>query len=114
MVVACIPAFAVTNPEAVMLVADIPPFATICFPIGTVTPPFAVINSPANMVVEDTMLFADIAPDAPIVATAIAPDMFAPPTTSRDTEGTELPIPILACPPPVKYMLFVADAFVPY
>ena len=82
-------------------------------------PPLAVINSPARIVVVDAMLFADIAADALMVAvvTAVAvivADMLAFPRTSRATVGDELPMPILALPPPTKYKLFAALAFVPY
>lgn len=82
-------------------------------------PPLAVIKSPARIVVVDAMLFADIAADALMVAvvTAVAvivADMLAFPRTSRATVGDELPIPILALPPPTKYKLFAALAFVPY
>ena len=82
-------------------------------------PPLAVIKSPARIVVVDAMLFADIAADALMVAvvTAVAEivaDMLAFPRTSRATVGDELPMPILALPPPTKYKLFAALAFVPY
>jgi hypothetical protein len=114
-----IPPFVFTTPVVFMVfacipVVVIPPDATICFPSGTAMPPLAVINSPARIVVVDTMLFADIAADALIVLADIVPDMLAAPRTSRATVGDELPMPILALPPPVKYRLFAALAFVPY
>ena len=87
-------------------------------------PPLAVIKSPARIVVVDAMLFADIAADALMVAvvmavvvTAVAEivaDILAFPRISRATVGDELPMPILALPPPTKYKLFAALAFVPY
>ena len=77
-------------------------------------PPLAVIKSPARIVVVDAMLFADIAADALMVVAEIVADMLAFPRTSRATVGDELPMPILALPPPTKYKLFVALAFVPY
>jgi hypothetical protein len=113
-VFACIPLVAVINPDVEIVVAVMPPSATTCFPRGTVMPPLAVINSPARIVVVDTMLLADIAADALIVLADIVPDMLAAPRTSRATVGDELPMPILALPPPVKYRLFAALAFVPY
>ena len=39
--------------------------------------------------------------------------IFALPTTSRETVGDELPIPIRASPPPTKYRLLEAFVFVP-
>ena len=77
-------------------------------------PPLAVIKSPARIVVVDAMLFADIAADALMVVAEIVADMLAFPRTSRATVGDELPMPILALPPPTKYKLFAALAFVPY
>ena len=59
------------------------------------------------------MLFADIAPDAPMIFVKIVPDIFALPRTSRATVGIELPMPIRALPPPTKYKLFAAERFVP-
>ena len=114
MVVACIPLAAVINPDAEIVVAVMPPDATTCFPKGTVMPPLAVINSPARIVVVDAMLFADIAADALIVFADTVPDMLAAPRTSRATVGDELPIPILAVLPPIKYRLFAALVLVPY
>jgi hypothetical protein len=113
-VFACIPLVAVINPDAEIVVAVMPPSATTCFPRGTVMPPLAVINSPARIVVVDAMLFADIAADALIVFADTVPDMLAAPRTSRATVGDELPMPILALPPPIKYRLFAALALVPY
>jgi hypothetical protein len=56
------------------------------FPVGMVKPPFAVIN----------------------------PEILAEPTTSSATVGDALPIPRRDLAPPIKYMLLVALALVPY
>ena len=58
-------------------------------------------------------VLADILLFTPIVFVNIAPDIVASPTISRETVGIELPIPILALPPPTKYILLVAFKFVP-
>jgi hypothetical protein len=102
-----IPPFVFTTPVVFMVfacipVVVIPPDATICFPSGTAMPPLAVINPSACIVVEDTIVFAEIPPDAPIVVAVIVSDTLAFPTTSSETVGDELPMPILATLPPVK------------
>ena len=102
-----IPPFVFTTPVVVMVfacipVVAIPPDATICFPSGTAMPPLAVINPSACIVVEDAIVFAEIPPDAPIVVAVIVSDTLAFPTTSSETVGDELPMPILALLPPVK------------
>jgi hypothetical protein len=121
---AVMPLFAVITPEAVIVVAVMPPSAVMRLLEGTVIPAFAVIKPPAVIVVvverlfadievAAEMLFADSAVDTAIVFALIAPDMLALPTTSRDVVGVALPIPILARPPPTKYMLLLADILLP-
>ena len=78
-----------------------------------------VILFKAFIVVADIPLFADNNPDALIVVADIppfadiTPDIFAPPIISRGTLGAELPIPIRAVPPPIKYKLLAIFALLP-
>jgi hypothetical protein len=117
--VAVSPFAAVNNPDADIVVAMMPPSAVMRLPEGTVMPALAVIKPPAVMVppavivVVVERLFADIPATTPIVFVAIAPDILAFPRTSRDEVGAELPMPILALPPPTKYILLLADILLP-
>jgi hypothetical protein len=121
---AVIPFVAVIIPDADIVVAMIPPSAVMRLPEGTVMPALAVMIPPAvivvvverlfaDIVVATERLFADIPATTPIVFALIAPDILAFPRTSREAVGAELPIPILALPPPTKYILLLADTLLP-
>ena len=123
-VFAVIPFVAVIIPDADIVVATMPPSAVMRLPEGTVMPAFAVMIPPAvivvvverlfaDIVVATERLFADIPATTPIVFALIAPDILAFPRTSREAVGAELPMPILALPPPTKYILLLADTLLP-